>query len=115
RAVELSPKSLKPHTGRLEALRGLARMDEYVQDTSKVIALEPNHSGALYAKAHAFLQTNRKDEAVAALDAFLTVEPTSYDGLETKRQLLLGDESWPELVVTCHAIIAMQPHYALVL
>src|SRR5437660_10477239 len=96
RAVELSPKSLNPNTDRLEALRGLARWDEVVQETSKVIALEPNHSGALYAKAHASLQPNRKNEAVAALDAFLTVEPTSYDGLETQRQLLLGAERWPE-------------------
>src|SRR5205807_4726875 len=54
----------------------------------------------------------RKDEAVAALDAFLAVEPASYDGLETKRQLLLGAERWPELIATCDAILAIQPHHA---
>src|SRR5205823_3097296 len=56
RAVELSPKSVKPHTGRLEALRNLARWDEVVQEAGKIVALDPAHAGALYAKAHAFLQ-----------------------------------------------------------
>lgn len=54
---------------------------------------------------------NRREEALAALDGVLAVEPRSYDGLETKRQLLLASERWSELVATCDAILAIQPHH----
>lgn len=56
RAIALIPKSLAPHVGRLEALRALARWDDVLAEASKVISLDPRYAGALYAKAHAYLQ-----------------------------------------------------------
>src|SRR5256885_8124992 len=56
-------------------------------------------------------QWTRREEAVAALDGFLAVEPRSYDGLEAKRDLLLRTEQWSDLVVACDAILAIQPHH----
>src|SRR5207247_281536 len=104
-------RTLAPRVGRLEALRSLARWDDIVKEASKVVSLEPRHAGALYAKAHACIQLNRREEALAALDGFLAVEPRSYDGLEAKRDLLLRTERWSDLVVACDAILAIQPHH----
>src|SRR3989442_6734489 len=67
--------------------------------------------GAVNGKAHAGTELNRREEAVAALDGFLAVEPRSYDGLEAKRDLLLRTEQWSDLVVACDAILAIQPHH----
>src|SRR5207247_8635986 len=100
-----------PRVGRVEAARALPGVDHVVQEASKVVSLEPRHAGALYAKAHACIQLNRREEALAALDGFLAVEPRSYDGLEAKRDLLLRTERWSDLVVACDAILAIQPHH----
>src|SRR5207245_11298070 len=106
-----TPKTLAPRVGRLEALRSLAGWDEVVKEASKIVAPDPRHAGALYAKAHACVQLNRREEALASLDGFLAVEPRSYDGLEAKRDLLLRSERWADLVLACDAILAIQPHH----
>src|SRR6266705_2244975 len=93
RAIGLTPKTLAPRVGRLEALRSLARWDDVVKEASKIGRSEERRVGALYAKAHACIQLNRRD-----------------DGLEAKRDLLLRTERWSDLVVACDAILAIQPH-----
>src|SRR3989442_8316549 len=107
----LTQKTTATRKGRPKSLGSSSRWDEEVRGPLKIISLAPPHPGALYATAHACTQLTRREEAVAALDGFLAVEPRSYDGLEAKRDLLLRTEQWSDLVVACDAILAIQPHH----
>ncbi|KAF5039937.1 Tetratricopeptide repeat protein [anaerobic digester metagenome] len=71
------------------------RFDEAVEHFSEAVEADPSWMAAWYLKAYSLARLNRTDEALAAVDRALVIEPKDRDSNDLKADLLesLGRET----------------------
>ena len=69
-------------------MRALGRLEEALRDFDRAVSLKPEDSAAYYNRAHCLGQMKRNEEALAACERSLALEPNFLWALNLRSGLL---------------------------